>query len=108
MKRFDVDAEDDAGPTRPTDRQSLPSHSPWSERPPEFDPLSVPSADWPFPQIPPRVQQAVSVVIREAIDAGLSLQQTYDNVVAILAHDNLSISPDELSGWVGSHALAVS
>jgi hypothetical protein len=74
---------------------------------PGFDPRTLPQAEWPLPQVPPKVQQTVSSLVREAIDAGLSLAETYAGVKLVLLRHNLHISEDDLTGWVGSHALAV-
>jgi hypothetical protein len=57
--------------------------------------------------VPPKVQQTVCLVVREALDAGLSLAETYAGVMAVLTRHNLHVSDDDLSGWVGSSALAV-
>ena len=107
MKRFEIDDDsapaDDGGKATPGARSSDPAIQPW----PGFDPRTLPQAEWPLPLVPPKVQQTVSIVVREAIDAGLSLADTYAGVRAVLARHNLNVSADDLSGWVGSHALAV-
>lgn len=107
VKRFDLDQaldslEHGAKPA-PSPADTDAAIQPW----PGFDPRTLPQAELPLPQIPPKVQHTVSLVVREAIEAGLSLADTYASVTAILLRHNLAISDDDLSGWVGSHALAV-
>ena len=107
MKRFEIEevpeiAED--GDLAPPCAQDInPEIEPW----PGFDPRSLPQADVPLPRAPARVRQTVSAIVREAIEAGLSPHDTYASVSAILIRNNLNVSDAHLSGWVGSHALAV-
>ncbi len=108
MKRFDIDDDIDSSETN-RDETACPvcgenKPQPW----PGFDPAKLPQVEWPIPQVPPKVQQTISIVIREAIETGLSLHETYARISAILARHGLSVSDDDLSGMVGSQALALS
>lgn len=107
MKRFEIDetpgSNEDTNKPAPNSGSGNQAALPW----PGFDPRTLPQAEWPIPQVPPKVQQTVSIIVREAIEAGMSLHDTYASVAAILARHNVDISSDDLSGWVGSHALAV-
>jgi hypothetical protein len=63
------------------------------EAPPRFDPQMLPHADWP---VSPMVERAISLAISEAIDARLSLRDSFERVRAALEGYGMVLSTDEI------------
>lgn len=65
---------------------------------------AVPVAEWPgFPLL----EQTVERIVRDGLDAGLSLRETCDHVLAAVAHSGQTLTPDDLQRWIRAHALSL-
>lgn len=106
MKRFDVDDGTESAGVGET--RSVGECGDTPARWPATDDTSGGRApvEWPFPPIPPKIQHAMTGVVRDAISAGMSLADTYAGISGILLRHGVDISDDDLSGWLGSNALA--
>jgi hypothetical protein len=56
---------------------------------------------------PPVMSDAVERAVREAIDTGRSLGETHAQVATLLSHAGHDPSHDDITTWIGSHALGV-
>jgi hypothetical protein len=57
----------------------------------------LPHVDWP---VSPMVQRAVSVAVSEALDARLSVRDTFDRVRATLEDYGIVLTTDDLETWI--------
>jgi hypothetical protein len=64
----------------------------------------LPHVDWP---VSPMVQRAVSAAVSEAIDAGLSLRDTFERVRSALEGCGIILSQDDIKTCIGAHSLGL-